>query len=91
MTKKQLMQVVANNTQFFHQQHAIMDAVEAYSSASNGAKPIVSGALPLNSKVIEVAACKAKEFHGGKSAFSAAYEEGWVDGAVWMRTEAEQQ
>ncbi len=32
MTKNQLMQVIANHTEFLHQQQAIMDAVEAYLS-----------------------------------------------------------
>jgi hypothetical protein len=48
MTKDELMRVVDCNTETFDNYNAIMTAVEAYSSASNNGKPIVSGSLPLS-------------------------------------------
>lgn len=46
MTKAELFEVIEYNTVTLSHQRAIKTAVEAYSSASNSGKPIVSGSLP---------------------------------------------
>lgn len=46
MTKLQLMNMISGYKNGFVSFEAIETAVEEYSSASNGAKPIVSGSLP---------------------------------------------
>jgi hypothetical protein len=47
MTKDELLKIVDANTYGASNYYAIKAAVEAYSKASNGAKPIVSGSLEL--------------------------------------------
>lgn len=46
MTKDELFEVIDYNTTTLSHNRAIKTAVEAYSSASNDAKPHVSGSLP---------------------------------------------
>jgi hypothetical protein len=53
MTKDELFEVIEYNTVTLSHQRAIKTAVEAYSSASNGSKPDVSGALPPESAFYE--------------------------------------
>ena len=48
MNWDELIQIIGDNTETPEQFKAIRDAVDAYSSASNGAKPNVSGSLPLD-------------------------------------------
>ena len=46
MTKAEMIKIVENHTYTPEDVSAILTAVEAYSSASNNGKPIVSGSLP---------------------------------------------
>lgn len=48
MTRSELYDFIANATQDQYTTDMIITAVDAYSSASNGAKPNVSGSLPLD-------------------------------------------
>ena len=48
MTKAELFEVIEYNTVTLSHQRAIKTAVEAYSSASNDGKPLVSGSLPVS-------------------------------------------
>lgn len=46
MTKQQLLDTISKNVTGYIDFNAILTAVESYSAASNGAKPLVSGSLP---------------------------------------------
>lgn len=46
MTYDELIKEIKSNTETSENEMAIISAVDAYLSASNGAKPLVSGALP---------------------------------------------
>lgn len=50
MTKDELKKLIYSHTAHSNDFEVIWTAVEAYTSASNGAKPIVSGSLPLVSR-----------------------------------------
>lgn len=46
MTRSELLEIIRRNTKSVFEQNTIMTAVDAYSSASNNGKPLVSGSLP---------------------------------------------
>lgn len=48
MKRDDLLKIISENTKDIFKFRRIRDAVDAYSSADNGAKPIVSGSLPLD-------------------------------------------
>jgi len=46
MLRSELLEIIRHNTRSVFEQNTIMTAVDSYTEASNGAKPIVSGSLP---------------------------------------------
>jgi hypothetical protein len=53
MTRAEFIKIVENHTYTPEDVDAIITAVDAYSSASNDGKPLVSGSLPLVQQTIQ--------------------------------------
>lgn len=88
MTKPQLIEVLKKYHKGEIYIHAVLTAVEAYSSASNNGKPIVSGSLPTSAEIATAAqlyaGCKDIETED-EYVFAAGH---FVAGATWMFVQA---
>ena len=83
MTRDELKEYLELKLFYSQDVNEVMDAVDAYSSASNGVKPIVSGSLPPAPTDDEI---EANGIEGGLR--DGELQMFW-EGAVWMRSKAQ--